>query len=126
MRRFLTAAILALCATVTVADDAVEGLQFDHSVIPRDIAERAILLRERALLDNLSVDLVESLTTEVGPRRMGTDGDERAIAWAIAKFEELGFDRVWTEEVPYDHGWIRGDTRVRVEKATGAAGQGLR
>jgi carboxypeptidase Q len=115
MRRFLTAAILALFTTVSAADDAVEGLQIDHSVIPRDIAERAILLRERALLDNLSVDLVESLTTEVGPRRMGTDGDERAIAWAIAKFEELGFDRVWTEEVPYDHGWIRGEASARVD-----------
>ena len=115
MRRFLTAAVLALCTAVTVANDTVEGLQIDNSVIPRDIAERAILLRERALLDNLSVNLVEALTTEVGPRRMGTDGDERAIAWAIAKFEELGFDRVWTEEVPYDHGWIRGETRARVE-----------
>ena len=114
MRRFLPAA-LALCATTTLADETVQGLQIDYSVIPRDIAERAILLREQALLDNLSVELVESLTTEVGPRRMGTDGDKRAIAWAIAKFEELGFDRAWTEDVPYEHGWIRGDATARVE-----------
>jgi carboxypeptidase Q len=94
--------------------DSVEHLQIDHSVIPNELAEEAVLIRERALLDNLSVDIVESLTTEVGSRRIGTEGDRRAIAWAVAKFKELGFDRVWTEEVTVEHGWVRGEANAEI------------
>ena len=83
-------------------------------VISAEPANSAVLLRERALIDNLSVDILESLTTEVGPHRMGTHGDRRAIAWAQAKFKELGFDRVWIEEVDLDHGWIRGEARAEI------------
>lgn len=91
-----------------------ETLQVDNEIIPETIADAAILLRERALLDNLSVEIVESLTTEVGPRRIGTEGDKHAIAWAVAKFEALGFDRVWTEEVTVERGWDRGSASARV------------
>lgn len=85
-----------------------------NSLIPKELFNEAVLLRERALRDNLSVELVESITTEVGPRRIGTEGDKRAIAWAVAKFQELGFDRVWTEEVPYERGWIRGEANAEI------------
>ena len=104
---------LLLCASV-LADDSVAYLAVDHGIIPANLADEAILLRERALLDNLSVDIVESLTTEVGPRRIGTEGDQRAIAWAVAKFEELGFDRAWTEEVPIERGWTRGEAKAEI------------
>jgi hypothetical protein len=101
---------LLLLTGVAVADDVT----VNHDIIPVELANNAVLLRERALLDNLSVELVESLTTEVGPRRVGTAGDKRAIAWAEAKFKELGFDRVWTEEVPIEHGWIRGEASAEI------------
>jgi len=45
---------------------------------------------------------------------MGTAGDQRVIAWAQAKFEELGFDRVWTEPVELDRGWIRGEATAEI------------
>ena len=83
-------------------------------VISAELANSAVLLRERALIDNLSVDILESLTTEVGPRRMGTHGDRRAIAWAQAKFKELGFDRVWIEEVALERGWVRGEASAEI------------
>jgi len=83
-------------------------------LIPPEIVAEATALRERALQDNLPVDIVESVTTEVGPRRMGTAGDQRVIAWAQAKFEELGFDRVWTEPVELDRGWVRGEAIAEV------------
>ncbi len=101
---------LFLLTGLALADD----VSVNHDIIPVELADNAVLLRERALLDNLSVEIVESLTTEVGPRRVGTDGDKRAIAWAKAKFEELGFDRVWTEEVPVEHGWIRGEASAEI------------
>src|SRR5690606_24728906 len=31
----------------------------------------------------------------------GSEGDARAVAWAKAKFQELGFDKVWTEPVTF-------------------------
>ncbi len=95
-----------LLAATALGQESVGDLKVDHSIIPAKLANTAVLLRERALIDNLSVDIVESLTTEVGPRRMGTEGDQRVIAWSQAKFRELGFDRVWTEEVDLDRGWI--------------------
>ncbi len=72
----ITVTALLLLAGVALADSA----KVDHDIIPVELANNAVLLRERALLDNLSVEIVESLTTEVGPRRVGTDGDKRAIA----------------------------------------------
>ena len=113
-QRVSVALITMLLSLPAAADDYVQGLKVNHDLLPEKIANRAVLLRESALLDNLPVDLVESLTTEVGPRRIGTEGDKRAIAWAVAKFDELGFDRVWTEEVPVEHGWVRGDAEARV------------
>ena len=104
----------SLLASTAFGEEPVSALVVDTTMIPAEVADAAVLLRERALLDNLSVDIVESLTTEVGPRRMGTEGDRRAIAWARAKFQELGFDRVWTEEVELDRGWIRGEASAEI------------
>lgn len=103
-----------LLSSLAIAADSVSDLRIDHSIIPEELANNAVLLRERALLDNLPVDIVESITTEVGPRRVGTIGDQRAIAWAQAKFEELGFDRVWTEEFTVPQGWVRGEANAEV------------
>ena len=111
--RFLIG-LMTLVVSSALADDSIDQLQIDHSIIPAALANEAVLLRERALLDNLPVDLIESLTTEVGARRVGTEGDRRAIAWAVENFEALGFDRVWTEEINIDHGWIRGDARAEI------------
>lgn len=111
MTLLLIGALLAL--TAAQAQPAGMG-GVDHSIIPAEIADNAVLLRERALQNNLSVDVVESLTTEVGPRRIGTEGDKRVIAWSQAKFKELGFDRVWTEEVVLDRGWTRGEAKAEI------------
>ena len=108
------AALLVLTAAPAIAQDEANENTIDPSIIPAYIAARAVALRERALNDNLSVEIVESVTTEVGSRRMGTDGDKRVIAWAQAKFKELGFDRVWTEPVELDRGWIRGEATAEI------------
>lgn len=63
--------------------------------------------RAVALKSNLGYDILESLTTEVGPRMAGTPQDTMAVNWAVAKFEELGFDKVWKEPVTYKT-WVRG------------------
>ena len=75
------AATQALLATVLISTTTVlaDEVTVNYDIIPRPLADTAVLLRERALLDNLSVDIVESLTTEVGARRVGTDGDKRQL-----------------------------------------------
>ncbi|MFS8137170.1 MAG: M28 family peptidase [Thermomonas sp.] len=63
-------------------------------------------LRVKALNDDTGWQVVESLTTEVGPRLAGSEADARAVAWAVAKFKALGYDKVWTEPVTFPK-WVR-------------------
>jgi len=69
--------------------------------------ETAARIRDAALEQNKGYAIVESLTTEVGPRMAGAEGDALGVKWAIAKFNELGFDKVWTEPVTFPT-WTRG------------------
>src|SRR5690606_16790924 len=74
--------------------------------IPQSALDTAARLREVALADDTGWKVTESLTTEVGPRVAGSEGDARAVEWAQAKFRELGFDKVWTEPVTFPK-WVR-------------------
>ncbi|WP_163938266.1 M28 family peptidase [Paraferrimonas sp. SM1919] len=69
-------------------------------------------LQQTALTDRTGIDLVESLTTEVGPRLPGSDKDIEAVDWAMAKLQTLNFDKVYKEpvEVPV---WKRGAARAK-------------
>ena len=96
MRLALLAALLAATSVAAAAETR----------IPDRALERAAQLRERALADDTGWQVTESLTTEVGPRLAGSEADARAVAWAKAKFKELGFDRVWTEPVTFPK-WVR-------------------
>jgi hypothetical protein len=73
----------------------------------------AVQLREQALADDTAWQVVESLTTEVGPRLAGSEADARAVAWAKAKFTELGYDKVWTEPVTFPK-WERHSEQAEV------------
>ena len=64
-----------------------------------------------ALADDTGWKVVESLTTEVGPRLAGSEADARAVAWAQAKFKALGYDKVWTEPVTFPKWQRRSESR---------------
>lgn len=64
-------------------------------------------LRDMALTDPMAYELVESLTTEVGPRLAGSPGDAAAVTWAVDKFQKMGFDKVSLEPVKFKR-WVRG------------------
>ncbi|NNF15127.1 MAG: peptidase M28 family protein, partial [Gammaproteobacteria bacterium] len=81
--------------------------------IPAEVGATAAKLRDAALSESIAYDLVESLTMEVGPRLAGSAGDAAAVAWAIAKMKELGFERVHADPVEVPH-WDRGTLDVRV------------
>lgn len=63
-------------------------------------------IKAQALESDMAWDLVESLTTEVGPRMAGTPGDKAAVAWAELKLKSMGFDKVWKEPATFP-AWIR-------------------
>lgn len=81
--------------------------------IPDDALAKVAQLRQQALASDLGWKITESLTTEVGPRLAGSPADARAVAWARAKFEQLGYDKVWTEPVTFPK-WERRSERVEV------------
>ena len=69
-----------------------------------DIAQ----LRDRALASNQAWPILESLTTEVGARPVGSAGMSRAKDWAISKFTALGFSNVHLESFTKENAWVRG------------------
>lgn len=54
-------------------------------------------LRDKALHDDTAWEIVESVTTEVGPRPDGSEAEARARTWAVAKLKSLGFKNVRVE-----------------------------
>ncbi|PHS27605.1 MAG: peptidase M28 family protein [Robiginitomaculum sp.] len=78
-----------------------------------DSAASAKILIEKAQESTLGWDIVQSLTTEVGPRLAGSDAEARARDWAVKKLNALGFANVHVE--PFEmEGWQRGSIALNV------------
>jgi hypothetical protein len=102
----------------TLASAVLLGACFSaQAATPTTISDSALrtaaTLRGQALADDTGWKVTESLTTQVGPRLAGSEADARAVAWAQAKFKELGFDKVWTEPVTFPK-WERRSEHARV------------
>lgn len=78
-----------------------------------DLSATAAALRDKALADPTAWNVVESLTTEIGPRPTGSPAMERARDWGVAKLKALGFTDVKVEafEAP---SWLRGAESAEV------------
>src|SRR4051812_4066626 len=70
-------------------------------------ADQAARLRDAALQDDVAWDIIEGLTTEVGPRLAGSEAEARARTWAVARLKSLGFRNVHVEEYRMKT-WLRG------------------
>jgi len=81
--------------------------------LPGDIREQAVELRDSAAENSRAFETVTSLTTEVGNRLAGSAGDRAAVAWALLKLRELGFDNVRAEKVNVPH-WVRGNLDAEI------------
>lgn len=101
---------LALAAALTLFNPM--AFASEPAFAPGDL-KTAAYLRDLANGGSAAYDIVESLTTEIGPRMAGSEADPRAVAWAKAKFQELGFDRVWAEPVTFPR-WHRGVEHAEV------------
>ncbi|HYZ48576.1 MAG TPA: M20/M25/M40 family metallo-hydrolase [Sphingomonas sp.] len=72
-----------------------------------------VKLRDAALKDEVAWDIVEGLSTEIGPRLAGSAAEARARDWAIKKLTAMGFKNVHVEtfDIP---GWERGEERGEI------------
>ena len=111
MKRILTAAALALFGSAGLSGAFAQDPA--QTAITDDMRRTAERLIDAAYDDNIGFDVVESLTTEVGPRLAGSDAEARARDWAVAKLKKLGFKNVRVEPftVPY---WKRGVERAEI------------
>ncbi len=83
----------------------------DTSVVSDEQKATATQLMESALESDLGFDIVESLTTEIGPRLGGSEAEKRARDWGVKLGKKLGFDKVSIEEftMPF---WDRGHLHI--------------
>ncbi|HEX2594141.1 MAG TPA: M28 family peptidase [Rhizomicrobium sp.] len=95
-RALLTAFLFATLATSAHADP-----------------QTAATLRDKALTDPTAYDLLESLTTEIGPRPVGSPAAMAARDWGIAKLKALGFKNVHAEEFAKPS-WHRDDESAEI------------
>ena len=59
--------------------------------------QTAKLLRDDAMSGTRAWNIVESLTTEVGPRLAGSEAEARAREWAVETLTRYGFENVRVE-----------------------------
>jgi hypothetical protein len=98
--------MLAAILAATLAASAALAASPRETRIPDSALATAAQLREQALQDRTSWQVVESLTTEIGPRLAGSEADARAVRWAEATFKALGYDKVWLQPVSFPK-WVR-------------------
>ena len=85
----------------------VAGLVAAMPAAAQDLAKGAAAVRDKALADSTGWDVVESLTTEIGPRPIGSPAMQRARDWGVATLKRLGFENVHVE--PFTtNAWSRG------------------
>lgn len=81
------------------------------TVITRDQKQTAEALIQKALKSDLGMEIVTSLTTEIGPRLGGSEAEQRARDWGVKLGKRLGFDNAKIEEfsMPF---WERGHLHI--------------
>ncbi len=90
----LKSPLLAATALLALSAPALAQRTMPTPVAPDP---RIAALRDKALSDDTAYAIVESVTTEVGPRPDGSAAEERARTWAVAKMKALGFQNVRVE-----------------------------
>ncbi|QJR81264.1 M28 family peptidase [Alteromonas pelagimontana] len=84
-----------------------------YAALPESQVETLDMLKTQALNDDTAYQIIESLTTEVGARMVGTEGEARSVEWAMQKMKSLGFDKVWKEESEVTL-WSRGSLKLEI------------
>lgn len=101
--------LLTACSAETTQSTAAKDTNATQTeqVVASAASPEVQKLIDIALAGTHGYDITESVTTEVGPRMAGSEGEARARDWAVAKFKELGFENVRVEPFTIP-GWERG------------------
>ena len=78
-----------------------------------DMSATAQRLSQEAANDPTAYAVVESLTTEIGPRLAGTEAFARASVWAQAELKSLGLENVHAERFAMP-AWVRGAESAQI------------
>lgn len=108
----LATALLAPALATAQVPPAAIGKYVEQSQ-GAGVAPEVARLRDAALKDDVAWNIVEGITTEVGPRMPGTEAEARARSWSVAKLTALGFKNVRIEpfQMPV---WVRGEETAEV------------
>lgn len=91
----------------------LSALPAQAEIFSDDVLAVAGELREAGTAGDGGYEIVADLTTRIGPRLAGSEGDARAVAWGEEMLTNLGFDRVWLEPATF-RTWHRETERVEV------------
>lgn len=94
---------MILCSTIYIS-----SVSADNHALSQASVEHASTLRDSAMAGSRAYAIVESLTTEVGPRLAGSESEARARDWGKATLQSLGFDNVRIETFEME-AWERGE-----------------
>lgn len=106
MRRALSVPLFSVCLLSAAGACLAQGTAASPS-LSESIRSTAASLRDEAMKGTRAYEYVRSLTTEVGPRMAGSEGDRKAVEWGVRTMRELGFANVRAEEVTVPH-WVPG------------------
>jgi hypothetical protein len=93
MHKLVVLSVLS-AASVSVSGESVA---VDNATMRESLAH-AVLLRDSALSGSQAMEIVTSLTTEVGPRLAGSAAETRAREWAVKRLADLGLQQIRTED----------------------------
>ncbi|MEP4891676.1 MAG: M20/M25/M40 family metallo-hydrolase [Aliiglaciecola sp.] len=82
-----------------------------EAILSTEQKQTAEQLIQTALKSDLGMDIVTSLTTEIGPRLAGSEAEKRARDWGLKLGKSLGFDKANIEPftMPF---WDRGTLHI--------------
>ncbi|MEM8984025.1 MAG: M28 family peptidase [Pseudomonadota bacterium] len=95
------------------ASDGSDQAERSHDAAAAAISATAAAVRDEAMAGTDAYELLASLTFDVGARLAGSDGDRRAVAWALDMLEQRGFENVRREPVKVPR-WQRGELTVHL------------
>jgi len=115
MIRRLTAATAAVAIAFVLANLAAAAPRGPNPATlgPGELPPPLKELQKAALKDGRAYATLEQLTTTVGHRLAGSEGDRKAVEWALATLKAQGFTNVRAEPVTVPH-WTRGTARVEL------------
>lgn len=97
-----------LSVSILLFTTAGYGVCHADDMFSEEVLSAASSLMDEALASDHAYELVESLTTEIGPRLAGTPAEAESRRWAIERLSNLNFSGI--KEDSFDiPGWERGE-----------------